>query len=127
MSEKTDALALAHKLLDEPNADPDDDLRMLARQLVRKHEKILRLEKSLSGMCDPTADLIQANRDTILRMHETAVAKVKKLLEASLGSVHPEGRWTARDEVVLATVVITRLNEFHPMHGESWHGWPEGS
>jgi hypothetical protein len=34
-SEKQRAIALADRLLDEPNADPDDDLRVLSRQLLR--------------------------------------------------------------------------------------------
>jgi hypothetical protein len=42
-SELDDALALAKCLLNEPNADPDDDLRMLARQLMRAREEIARL------------------------------------------------------------------------------------
>lgn len=32
------ALRLANKLLDESHTDPDDDLRMLARQLIRTKE-----------------------------------------------------------------------------------------
>jgi hypothetical protein len=38
MSELNEALALANRLLDEPMADPDDDLRVLSRQLQRTHE-----------------------------------------------------------------------------------------
>jgi hypothetical protein len=38
VSELDEALALADRLLDEPMADPDDDLRMLSRQLQRTHE-----------------------------------------------------------------------------------------
>lgn len=38
MSEKHDAEVLAHRVLDEPNADPDDDLRLLARQYLRATE-----------------------------------------------------------------------------------------
>lgn len=33
--ERREAIALASKLLDEPNCDPDDDLRVLSRQLLR--------------------------------------------------------------------------------------------
>jgi hypothetical protein len=46
-SELDDALKLADKLLDEPNADPDDDLRVLARQLQREHEAHARYERTL--------------------------------------------------------------------------------
>jgi hypothetical protein len=38
MDERAQAIALAHRLLDEPNCDPDDDLRILARQLLRARE-----------------------------------------------------------------------------------------
>jgi hypothetical protein len=41
MIERDEALALADKLLDEPMADPDDDLRTLARQLVRANERAI--------------------------------------------------------------------------------------
>lgn len=40
MSEKEEAIALANRLMDEPNADPDDDLRVLSRQLLRAHESL---------------------------------------------------------------------------------------
>ena len=33
------AMQLADRLLDEPNADPDDDLRLLARQLIIRSNK----------------------------------------------------------------------------------------
>lgn len=38
MDERAQAIALANQLLDKPNCDPDDDLRMLARQLLRATE-----------------------------------------------------------------------------------------
>ena len=38
--ERVSAVELANRLLDEPNADPDDDLRVLSRQLLRRHEEI---------------------------------------------------------------------------------------
>lgn len=37
--ELDEALALANRLLDAPNADPDDSLRILSRHLLREHEK----------------------------------------------------------------------------------------
>lgn len=42
-----DALRLADRLLDEPNADPDDDLRMLSRQLTRQFESHQRYKNAL--------------------------------------------------------------------------------
>jgi hypothetical protein len=42
-----DALELANRLLDELNADPDDDLRMLSRQLTRQFESHQRYKRAL--------------------------------------------------------------------------------
>ena len=38
MSERTQAIALANRILDRVNADPDDDLGVLARQMLRATE-----------------------------------------------------------------------------------------
>ena len=38
-TEREQAYLLADKLLDQPNCDPDDDLRLLARQLLRHRER----------------------------------------------------------------------------------------
>lgn len=38
MSEIEEALVLANRILDRPNADPDDDLAVLSRQLIRVTE-----------------------------------------------------------------------------------------
>lgn len=38
-SEYYNAIALAHRVLDRPNADPDDDLAILARQFIRATER----------------------------------------------------------------------------------------
>jgi hypothetical protein len=116
MSERSDAVRLAGKLLDEPGADPDDDLRVLSRQLLRHVEAVAALKKDLAARDDPAADLIAANRDTILDMHREAVRRVRKVLESNL-----PGR---RD---LALDVLDALGQFHPMHGESWPGWPQGT
>jgi hypothetical protein len=37
--ERIEAIAIANRLLDEPFADPDDDLRVLARQFLRAMER----------------------------------------------------------------------------------------
>lgn len=115
MSERTDADKLARRLLDEPNADPDDDLRMLSRQLLRRGEVIERLEKRLGEMCDGTADLVNANRDTILRIHEEGLRRIRKLLECGNPAQY----------IALMLKIIEAVNTFHPMHGESWSGWPQ--
>lgn len=43
ISERGRALILAAAILDRPNADPDDDLAILARQLTRAQEEIDKL------------------------------------------------------------------------------------
>jgi len=57
--EQADAIALANKLLDQHWADPDDDLRMLSRQLLRAHERIASrdslLREALHEMCHTVA------------------------------------------------------------------------
>lgn len=40
MEEHEEALLLAGKILDRPHADPDDDLAILARQLLRTREQL---------------------------------------------------------------------------------------
>lgn len=57
-----DALQLADRLLDEPNADPDDDLRMLSRHLQRQFESHQRYKRALQ-----TANgfLIQAGHEPV--------------------------------------------------------------
>lgn len=41
------AINLANKLLDAPYVDPDDDLRVLSRQLLRSQERLENLSTSL--------------------------------------------------------------------------------
>ena len=129
MIERTEALALAERLLDEPNADPDDDLRILSRQLLRRQETVERLQNKLAELQDGTLDMIHANRDTILRIHEEAIARIHKLLEGGLAvqchQHNAEG--VLEGKATIALKVIEAANVFHPMHGESWPGWPEGS
>lgn len=45
MSENDEATVIANRVLDRPSADPDDDLAILARQLLRAREEIARLAK----------------------------------------------------------------------------------
>ena len=75
---------------------------------------------------DPYADLINANRDEILKQHQEAIRRVRGCLERALEEKDGmKFRW--ENEMVLAIRVLDALNLFHPMHGESWKGWPEGS
>jgi len=55
MSERTDADALAERLLNDASYDPDDDLRMLARQLLRRRDEITQLSSTcqrIAESCD---------------------------------------------------------------------------
>jgi hypothetical protein len=120
-------------LLDDPSADPDDDLRILARQLLRRRKVIERLEKRLAEQCDDTLDLVHVNRDTILRIHEEGIQRLAKLMEYMTGTLEqadvipPIVIKDIRERGRTARKVIEAINTFHPMHGESWSGWPEGS
>ncbi len=115
-SEKAEAIEIANAILNAPNVDPDDHLVMMARQFLRAREKIKELEKEL--FYDPMADLIQANRDQILKMHEEAVSRIGKVLVGG-GSGHDT------EKLLYIGRVLHALSVFHPMHCESWKGWPE--
>jgi hypothetical protein len=47
ISERGRALILAAAILDRPDADPDDDVAVLARQLTRAQEEIDNLQREL--------------------------------------------------------------------------------
>ena len=112
MSERTDADKLAQRLLDEPNADPDDDLRMLSRQLLRRREVINRLETHVLALQDPTIE-------TDLLMHKEAARRLREVLDPVLCG--------AEAQVRAAIKILNALNQFDPMHGALWCGWPEES
>lgn len=61
--------------------------------------------------CDPIGDLVNANRDEILRKHEEAIQLIRQAITDS------------RPDLVIR--IIDALQMFHPMHSESWKGWPE--
>lgn len=50
------ALELANKLLDSPHCDPDDDVRVLARQLIRTSERAGSTKVVLSNLLDALWD-----------------------------------------------------------------------
>ncbi len=54
MSELDEAKVLAERILDRPNADPDDDVAVLARQLLRALE---RADRYLGGLVFYASDL----------------------------------------------------------------------
>lgn len=100
MNEKREADALVRKFIDD--ADSGDAIQMLS--------------------------LINANRDTILEIHQKALRKVKKqckYLVVHLGKFPPSFGKDLHDCAKLAIAIIEAANVFHPMHGESWIGWPD--
>ncbi len=52
MTEKEDAVFLANKILDRQYGDPDDDLGVLARQLLRREERLQRIVLVAKGIGD---------------------------------------------------------------------------
>lgn len=117
MNERTDADKLAEQLLGEPHADPDDDLRVLSRQLLRRNEVIERLKRDLMNRHDPLADMIHANRDEMLQRHEEAARLICGMLTGG-GPDHDH------EKLIYIGKVLYALNTFHPMHAEDWIGWP---
>lgn len=125
MSERTDADKLAERIVDRDFLVGPDDVKMLARQLLRRREVIDRLENRLMEMSDNTLDLINANRDSILRIHEDGVRRIGKVLRKTRTERGIEALGAC--DVQLVCRILDAINSFHPMHGESWSGWPEGT
>jgi hypothetical protein len=50
VTEEEEAVITANTLLDVPNVDPDDDLRMLSRQLLRRHEELTQQAATIQAM-----------------------------------------------------------------------------
>lgn len=130
MSERIDADKLANRLLDDASADPNDELRMLSRQLLRRNEVIDRLEKELSEQHDPTLDMIHSNRDSILKIYEEGMRRIAKVVKNRYSQVAQGQMVNPSDlggDLHLITKIINSVSTFHPMHGESWCGWPKES
>jgi uncharacterized protein HemY len=60
---------------------------------------------------DPYADLIASNQEEIIRVLREGLCRVRAALDAG--------------DVPLARRVINAASAYHPMHPESWAGWPE--
>src|SRR4051812_37924271 len=112
MNELKSALKLARRILDLPPDGSSDSLALLARQLVRQHKVNRELHEALAAAQDPTGDLVQANRDVILEIHQEALRRIKYCLQ--------------NDKSGLIPLIVDAARSFHPMHPEGW-SWPEGS
>lgn len=52
ISERGRALIIAAAVLDRPNADPDDDIAVLARQLMRAQEELEAMKRASDALSD---------------------------------------------------------------------------
>lgn len=80
--------------------------KIFAAELIKSQEII---EKLKCG--DQMGDLIQANRDQILKIKEEGLRRIEKALK--------------ENDAVKALKIIEVINFFHPMHEDSWKGWPD--
>ncbi len=116
MSERSDAIKLANELIDDSCASYNEYL--LAKELLRRGEVIDTLTNDLMQLQDPMGDMINANRDSILKKHEEAIQLIANLLQSNIDDSDLE------DEI---RAILKALSQFHPMHDESWQGWPKES
>jgi uncharacterized coiled-coil protein SlyX len=80
MTEAEETRVLANRILDRPNGDPDDDLAMLSRQLLRADERIARLESRCAALELELARLTEALAD-IQEIADRETANEGRLLE----------------------------------------------
>lgn len=89
MDEEAEAVIVANALLDVPYADPDDDLRMLSRQLLRRHEELARKQYLLKALERATAilkawaDNDVVSDDTLMEMTDSVIPLCDTVLKAS--------------------------------------------
>lgn len=110
ISEFRQAVRIANRVLDRHSADPDDDEAIVARQFLRAIEREQERRDADLASYDPYGDLIGSNRDAILEVQTEGFRRVRRLLKL--------------DRVDQAIATIEAVETFHPMHGESWKGWP---
>lgn len=101
--ERSMAIALANRLLDEPNCDPDDDLRTLSRWLLRRHETANNHRQTLIGIADmdPATEgdrMLLWAKDALSGYVETAETSMKK----------------QRDEINRLRAALTQIRDYRP-------------
>jgi hypothetical protein len=85
MNEAEFAVQLANKVLDDHTRDPDGDLTVLARQLIRTREQVAGLERVIfEAICFPSAGLqdfeirrLHAEINTARNNHELRLANAR--------------------------------------------------
>jgi hypothetical protein len=85
MNEAVFAVQLANKVLDDHARDPDGDLAVLARQLMRTRERVAALERVIfEAICFPSAGLQDFE---IRRLHaEITVARKNHELRLAIAN-----------------------------------------
>lgn len=91
-TEEESTVILADRLLDEPMADPDDDLRTLARQFMRKREQRDKLAEALQLMVEARDHLV--TRDIEFRARIATLEAQLTDLRRHLGTLTPGGSHT---------------------------------
>jgi hypothetical protein len=109
MSERSQAENIAHEIIANHHQHSDED-RLLARELLRRGDVIKRLQNRIEDR-----DLVEANRDAILRVHEEGLRRIRKAVNSFFAS---DAAISHVDAICRAVAV------FHPMYGETWGGWP---
>jgi hypothetical protein len=80
--ELKETLRLADQLLDDPGADPDDDLRTLSRQLLRRHADAERYNKALQEI----RRIAPLGVDT----YRECYRRIQNIVEAAFGGISVE-------------------------------------
>ena len=77
MDERENAIKVAHAVLDQPWRDPDDDISVLARQLLRANEAVDALNAKLSDLYEGRSVIIPSSRDHAYKINIVAEAFLK--------------------------------------------------
>jgi hypothetical protein len=103
MSERELAIKLANLILDRPSGDPDDDLAILSRQLLRRNAQVADLEAQLAAAVDEQANihqsyqcgeqyekLVSAQVDLLTQKYRDELAALQSRIDAGMAL---EKRW----------------------------------
>jgi hypothetical protein len=96
------------------------EIASILRRAIFAEQETIRLQTACDAMHKQlqavdwngkaTADLVEANRDELLKKHQEAIRLIRVAV--------------LRDDCRQAMRIMDVLSLFHPMHGESWCGWP---
>lgn len=69
-------------------------------------------------------DLVNSNRDAILRKHEEAVTRIRECLHVIWSEDHGH-QHVLESQCSRIEDILDALAVFNPMHAEDWKGWPQ--